>query len=230
VGGRHRAGTRELCRGAQHDDCQRHRAEYRGRPRRRLEPGHLGDHLLCRRRGHHGAADRLVGGALWRGEALLHLRRALWRLLAPLRHVHLTWHAAWHAGAAGYGRWTAAGALPDAVAAHLSQEAVHAGHGTLGDDDTARARGRTGARWMAVRQLLLAVGVLYQRADGVRFRRDRLGLAQALSGSCGYQTGRQDRHAAAHHLGGGAADHAGRGQGQGLVRLDGDPSPCSSGN
>ena len=35
------------------------------------------------------------------------------------------------------------------------------------------------------------------------------GLAQALPGSCGHQTGRQDRHAAAHHLGGGAADHAG---------------------
>src|SRR4029077_2114453 len=146
-------------------------------------------HLVCGGRGHHGAADGMVGGAVWRSEALLHLRRALWRVLAPLRHVHLPWHAAWHAGAAGHGRWTSAGALADAVAANLPEEAVHAGHGTLGNDDAARARGRPGAGWMAVRQLLLAVGVLYQRADGARFRRDRLGLAKALPGSCGHQAG-----------------------------------------
>ena len=137
---------------------------------RRLEPGHLGDYLLRGRRGHHGSADRMAVRALRRGAAVLHLGGAVRGLLAALRHVDLPRNAARHACVAGYGGWAAAGALPDAVAAHLPEGAVHAGHGALGDDDTARARGRPGARRMAVRQLLLAVGFLDQRAHGISLR------------------------------------------------------------
>ena len=57
--------------------------------------------------------------ALWRGAAVLHLGGAVRSLLALLRHVHLPRNAARHAGIAGYGGRAAAGALPDAAAAHL---------------------------------------------------------------------------------------------------------------
>ena len=126
--------------------------------------------------------DGMVVRALWRGQAVLHLVLlfGVFSLLCGMSTIPR--HAARHARVAGHGRRAAAGALPDPAAAHLPQGAVHAGHGTLGDDDTARARGRAGARWMAVRQLLLAVGLLHQRAHGVALRRDRLGAAQALPG------------------------------------------------
>ena len=164
MGSRHRAGTRKLCRGAQHDDCQRHRAEYRRCPRCRLEPGHLGNYLLCRGRGHHGAPDGVVGRALWRGEALLHLCLALWRVLAPLRHVHLAWHAAWHAGAAGYGRWASSGAS-QTLLLRIFPRSSPCRPWDFGHDDAARARGRTGAA-DGCATTTPGPGILYQRADG----------------------------------------------------------------
>ena len=100
------------------------------------------------------------------------------------------------------------GALADAAAADFSQAAVHAGDGPVGHDDAARTRGRPGARRLAVRPLLLALGVPDQRTHGASLRCPRLVPAQALSRPAGHQAGRQDRHAALDRLGGGAADHA----------------------
>src|SRR5271167_3258818 len=114
----------------------------------------------------------MVVRSLWRGATVLYLCGALRVLLAPLRHVHILRDVARHARVAGYGGRAAAGALPDAAAAHFPQGEVHAGHGPLGDDHTARARGRAGARWLAVRQLLLAVGLLDQCAHGISLRAD----------------------------------------------------------
>jgi len=98
-------------------------------------PGH---YLLRGGGGYHGAFDRLAVRAIWRGQVVLYLRGALRSLLAPVRYVDNSAHAARHAGVAGHGWRPLIGALSDPAAAHLPQGAVHAGHGPLGDDDAAR--------------------------------------------------------------------------------------------
>ena len=90
----------------------------------------------------------------------------------------------------------------------FSQAPIHAGDGSVGHDDAARARGRSGVGRLAVRSVLLALGVPDQRTHGAALRRPRLVHAQALSGAGSHQACRQGRHAAFNRLGGGTADHA----------------------
>jgi hypothetical protein len=150
---------------ARHQHLQRLPAAHRGRPRHQLRRKHLGaDQLPGRQRDH--PADERVAQPRLRPQALLHdVRRAIHRELFSLRRRTEPGDADRVPRAAGDRRRRPRAGRTGDIGRYFPQGKTRRSFRALQHGDGHGTGHRASARRMDHRQLLVAVGFLYQRPD-----------------------------------------------------------------
>jgi hypothetical protein len=147
--------------GAGHHDRQRRPAAH-GRISLGLgRPDHLGPDLLHHRHRDHDPDDRLAGGSAGHQAGVRHLDHRLLGRFGPVRRGPEPRADRPLPRAAGYVRRGDGSSVPGRTSRHLSARGARPGHGGLGNGHHGRPDYRPGARRLADRRLLLALGVLH---------------------------------------------------------------------